>query len=110
MEMRLTGDESRLQGQLGGVVDAFRTNRPSYTSEVRWTDRVFRFAGNYANISPLMDILFGTYNCPDHEPEAFGVEEQTSQNYFGQLLIDPFKPNREKSVMQPPRNVAGDEL
>lgn len=52
-----------------------------------------RHAGNYANISPLMDILFGTYACPDHEPEAFGVEEETSRNYVGQLL-DPFRINR----------------
>ena len=28
-----------------------------------------RDVGNYANLSPLMDILFGTYHCPDHEPE-----------------------------------------
>ena len=34
-----------------------------------------RDAGNYANISPLMDMLFGTYRCPDHEPEAFGISE-----------------------------------
>ncbi len=53
-----------------------------------------RHAGNYANISPLMDILFGTYTCPDHEPEAYGINEPTSKNYLGQLLIDPFKPNR----------------
>ena len=52
-------------------------------------------AGNYANPSPLMDILFGTYTCPDHEPEAFGIEEQTSDNYVGQILIDPFKPERQ---------------
>ena len=32
-------------------------------------------AGNYANISPLMDLAFGTYRCPDHEPEAFGIHE-----------------------------------
>lgn len=49
-----------------------------------------RHAGNYANISPLMDILFGTYTCPDHEPEAFGVSEETSDSYVGQL-IDPFR-------------------
>src|SRR5262252_2329456 len=36
-----------------------------------------RDAGNYANISPLMDILFGTYRCPDHEPEHFGINEPT---------------------------------
>ncbi len=30
--------------------------------------------GNYANISPVMDVLFGTYHCPDSEPKvsAFG--------------------------------------
>lgn len=45
-----------------------------------------REAGNYANISPLMDILFGTYRCPDHEPEHVGVSEPMPQGYFRQLL------------------------
>ena len=48
-----------------------------------------REAGNYANISPLMDILFGTYRCPDHEPEAFGVNEPHARNYLGHM-IHPF--------------------
>eukprot|EP00752_Nemacystus_decipiens_P014120 g12556.t1 len=51
-------------------------------------------AGNYANLSPMMDILFRTYTCPNHEPEAFGIEEQTSDNYVGQLLVDPFRRER----------------
>src|ERR1043165_5970263 len=34
-----------------------------------------RQAGNYANISPLMDLIFGTYRCPDHEPEALGIDQ-----------------------------------
>lgn len=45
-----------------------------------------RNAGNYANISPLMDLLFGTYRCPDHEPAAFGIEEATPKGYVGQLV------------------------
>jgi sterol desaturase/sphingolipid hydroxylase (fatty acid hydroxylase superfamily) len=45
-----------------------------------------RDAGNYANISPLMDILFGTYRCPDHEPERFGINEPTASTYVGYLL------------------------
>ena len=49
-----------------------------------------RDAGNYANISPLMDILFGTYVCPDHEPESFGLREPISQNYLSQLW-HPFR-------------------
>lgn len=50
-----------------------------------------RRAGNYANISPLMDLLFGTYRCPDREPEAFGVEGPRPRGYIGQL-IGPFRP------------------
>ena len=52
-----------------------------------------RDAGNYANISPIMDLLFGTYRCPDHEPAAFGVSEPTPRGYLG-LLLHPFRPRR----------------
>ncbi len=52
-----------------------------------------RDAGNYANISPLMDIIFGTHICPDHEPEAFGIKEKTPSTYLGQL-IEPMLPKR----------------
>lgn len=51
-----------------------------------WHHDLNRKAGNYANVSPLMDVIFGTYVCPDHEPEAFGIEEKFSKNYFGQLI------------------------
>jgi sterol desaturase/sphingolipid hydroxylase (fatty acid hydroxylase superfamily) len=50
-----------------------------------------RAAGNYANISPIMDILFGTYRCPDHEPASFGVDEPAARNYLGHM-IKPFLP------------------
>ncbi|MBC7785809.1 MAG: sterol desaturase family protein [Burkholderiales bacterium] len=49
-----------------------------------------RRAGNYANISPLMDIIFGTYKCPGHEPERFGIDEPISRHYPGQML-HPFR-------------------
>jgi sterol desaturase/sphingolipid hydroxylase (fatty acid hydroxylase superfamily) len=48
-----------------------------------------RDAGNYANLSPLMDLLFGTYRCPDHEPQRLGIKEPTPQTYPG-YLIRPF--------------------
>ena len=51
-----------------------------------WHHERSRDAGNYANISPLMDILFGTYRCPDHEPEQLGINEPISRSYLGQLL------------------------
>lgn len=51
-----------------------------------WHHDCARDAGNYANISPLMDLLFGTYRCPDHEPEKFGIREKISPTYVGQML------------------------
>jgi sterol desaturase/sphingolipid hydroxylase (fatty acid hydroxylase superfamily) len=50
-----------------------------------------RNAGNYANISPLMDLAFGTYKCPNHEPQSFGIHEPIPQTYLAQLL-HPFLP------------------
>ena len=58
-----------------------------------------RDAGNYANISPLMDLLFGTYRCPDHEPESFGIAEPISKSYLGQML-HPFLPRRKRAKPQ----------
>ena len=58
-----------------------------------WHHDKDRFAGNYANISPLMDILFGTYTCPDHEPRAFGIEQPTPRTYVGHMLW-PLVPHR----------------
>ena len=45
-----------------------------------------RDAGNYANLSPLLDILFGTYRCPDHEPEHFGLKEPAPKTYLGHMV------------------------
>jgi sterol desaturase/sphingolipid hydroxylase (fatty acid hydroxylase superfamily) len=65
-----------------------------------------RAAGNYANISPLMDILFGTYRCPDHEPEHLGLNEPTPGNYLGHM-VQPLLPRslggqREVAVSESP--------
>jgi len=50
-----------------------------------------RDAGNYANISPLMDILFGTYRCSDHEPEQLGLKERGDKSYL-RHMIEPLLP------------------
>ncbi|HSI32554.1 MAG TPA: sterol desaturase family protein [Tepidisphaeraceae bacterium] len=54
-----------------------------------WHHDKDRRAGNYANISPLMDLIFGTYKCPDHEPEAVGIDQPLRENYVRQM-IHPF--------------------
>ncbi len=51
-----------------------------------WHHDIERDAGNYANISPLMDKLFGTYVCPPHEPEQFGIKENFPKTYIGQMV------------------------
>ncbi len=58
-----------------------------------WHHDLDRRAGNYANISPIMDVIFGTYVCPGHEPEQFGIQEETPRSYLGQL-IEPLLPKR----------------
>ena len=58
-----------------------------------WHHARERDAGNYANISPIMDLLFGTYRCPDHEPEQLGVAENIPPSYLGQM-IHPFRRRR----------------
>jgi sterol desaturase/sphingolipid hydroxylase (fatty acid hydroxylase superfamily) len=52
-----------------------------------------RDRGNYANLSPLMDVLFGTYVCPPHEPAGVGLAEPFPRSYLGQLLY-PLLPKR----------------
>lgn len=56
-----------------------------------WHHSRERFQGNYANLSPLMDLAFGTYHCPDEAPAAVGLSEPFPQTYLRQLL-QPFRP------------------
>lgn len=66
-----------------------------------WHHERVRETGNYANISPLMDILFGTYRCPDHEPPALGVDEPMPRSYLGQMLW-PFRRRKPARPTSPP--------
>lgn len=61
-----------------------------------WHHAKDRKVGNYANISPLMDLIFGTYVCPDHEPKELGIDEKYPRNYIAQI-IDPLLPKLKKS-------------
>lgn len=58
-----------------------------------WHHDLDRRAGNYANISPLMDVIFGTYKCPNEEPEKFGIKEGIADSYIGQL-VEPLLPKK----------------
>ena len=46
---------------------------------------------NFANLMPVMDLLFGTFHAPrDAEPRTYGVPEKIGHNYFVQL-VEPFR-------------------
>jgi sterol desaturase/sphingolipid hydroxylase (fatty acid hydroxylase superfamily) len=47
---------------------------------------------NFANLMPIMDVIFGTYHEPEEMPETYGVPDEISHNYFAQLA-EPFRPN-----------------
>ncbi len=69
-----------------------------------WHHAKDRDAGNYANVSPLMDVLFGTYRCPPGEPDELGLPEPFPQGYGGQLL-HPLLPKARRlrgSLLEPP--------
>jgi hypothetical protein len=53
-----------------------------------------------------MDILFGTYRCPDHEPEHFGIIEPTPTTYLG-YLIRPLLPRKSTNETMDPSDRTG---
>jgi len=60
-----------------------------------WHHAKERFSGNYANLSPLMDLLFGTYRHPGHEPAEMGLAEPFPRGYLGQLM-HPIWPRKKR--------------
>jgi len=51
-----------------------------------WHHDLDRRAGNYANISSIMDVIFGTCKSPEKEPEEFGIKEKSPDSYLGQMI------------------------
>ena len=58
-----------------------------------WHHAKDRDAGNYANLAPWLDWLFGTYHRPKAEPTDLGIPEPHPRGYFA-LLLWPFLPRR----------------
>lgn len=48
---------------------------------------------NFGNVSPLMDVLFGTHHDPGHEPASLGLADPPARGYLG-LLVAPLLPRR----------------
>ena len=67
VKYRLTGNQQALTEAMKQTADSFRSNREAYTSEVRFTDRVFRFPLAYLShymdrkpASPDFPMLYGS--------------------------------------------------
>ncbi len=54
-----------------------------------------RDAGNYANLAPWIDRLFGTYRAPTSTPAPLGVDEAWPRRYLA-LLVHPFSRRRSR--------------
>lgn len=61
-----------------------------------WHHAKDREAGNYANLAPYLDWLFGTYRRPAGEPLELGIDDAHPSGYFG-LLLYPFVGSGETS-------------
>ncbi len=60
-----------------------------------WHHALDRHGGNYANLAPYLDRLFGTYHRPEGDPVQIGVEEPHPRGYL-RLLLWPFLPKRRR--------------
>lgn len=64
---------------------------------------------NFANLSPLCDLAFGTYFDPGAFPKRYGVREDVRRSYLGQL-VEPLVPDGALDVLGPrvePRAATG---
>lgn len=49
---------------------------------------------NFANVMPVMDLLFGTFYDPDdQQPRSYGIPDKLNHNYFVQMIA-PLLPDR----------------
>lgn len=63
-----------------------------------WHHAKLRDAGNYANLAPWLDRLFGTYHRPAHTPRVLGIDTPHPRTYLG-LILHPF---RRRALALPP--------
>lgn len=73
----------------------------------RWHHAKDRDTGNYANLAPWIDWLFGTHHLPAHDPPSLGLVEPMPRSYLG-LLVHPFRRRAAPDTSEPvePANVA----
>ena len=98
VRFRLTGDRAALEANLRRNAEAFRSNWETYTSEMRWTDRVISFTGNYLNYlpapappAPNPQILYSSATGDPGNPLVFplnAVRWRTLPREFAALVTE----------------------
>ncbi|MFO0822341.1 MAG: sterol desaturase family protein [Gemmataceae bacterium] len=68
-----------------------------------WHHDRARDAGNYGNLTPIMDVIFGTHYCPYYEPVCFGLRESVDRSYVGHML-QPLLPRMSREDHSPGPN------
>ncbi|MFC1863190.1 hypothetical protein ACFL1Z_04470, partial [Thermodesulfobacteriota bacterium] len=96
VKMRLGASVEGLEDELEKTVEAFRINRPSYTSEVRYTDRVLYFnrywygdANGWKYPRPDTSLLYSSLTGDPGSPKYFpmyGVRWLTEPKAFAALV------------------------
>lgn len=51
-----------------------------------WHHARDRDAGNYGNLAPYLDVIFGTHVAPKQPPSALGIEQSHPRGYLALLL------------------------
>jgi sterol desaturase/sphingolipid hydroxylase (fatty acid hydroxylase superfamily) len=70
--------------------------------------RLDRTAHNFANVAPWLDVLFGTYHCPEgEETYELGLTEPWPKGYVAQLLHPFVQRLPERLRMALPRRLTG---
>ncbi|MCB9915874.1 MAG: sterol desaturase family protein [Planctomycetes bacterium] len=55
---------------------------------------------NFANLSPLTDLVFGTYYDPGHMPERYGLGAEPSPRSWAGQLLEPLVPRAAFAALQ----------
>ena len=64
-----------------------------------WHHAKDRDVGNYANLAPYLDRIFGTYYLPAREPREIGLPEPHPHGYLD-LLCYPFRTRKSRSLTE----------
>lgn len=101
MRMRLGAGRDALLAELEANARAFRINRPGWTSEVRWTDRVLTFNSRWGNEGngwdwpePNPSVLYACATGDPDDPQYFplnAVRWLTEPRAFAALVTDSGK-------------------